>query len=242
MSRPDVYTRAGVVLCVFGAPFAAFSYWMLGDVTFTSIGLAALIIGSTALLVPSRAVPGESVRALVEAAAVNVEALLEEFNADHPGYYLPPRGDRVYCYVPLDDGFDERSLVRLEKQPLRLVNNIYGVNGLCVFPPGSEVVRLAGLGEESGVEDALVYVLVDFTELVEGVRAVVNGDRVIVELIKPRVDTEYTRFKKCLGSVPASVAGCVLALVLGGTLAYVGEEAQGDRVTVSYRVVKGGQE
>jgi hypothetical protein len=227
------------VLIVFGAPFAAFSYWVLNDVTFTSIGLASLILGATALLVPSRAVPGESVRALVEAAAVNVEALLEEFDASRRGYYLPPREGRVYCFVPLGDGFDERNLLRFDRVPLRIVNSVSGVMGLSVFPPGSEAVRLAGLGEESGVEDALVFVLVDYLEFVESVRAVVSGDRIVVELNKPRVDTGFNRFKQCLGSLPSSVSGCVLAWVLDAPVVFVGEEENGDRVTASYRVLSG---
>jgi hypothetical protein len=239
LSSVDMYTRAGVVLMVFGAPFAAFSYWILGDVTFTSVGLASLIIGATALLVPSRAVPGESVRALVEAAAVNVEALLEEFDAGQRGYYLPPRDGRVYCFVPLAAGFDERNLQRFDNVPLRVVSSVLGASGVSVFPPGSEVVRLAGLGEESGVEDALVFVLVDYVELVESVRAVVSGDRVVVELVKPRVDTEYARFRQCLGSVPSSVAGCVLAWVLGEPVAFLGEEQVGDKVTASFRIIYG---
>ena len=237
MSSVDRYTRAGVVLLVFGGPFAAFSYWVLNDVTFTSIGLASLILGATALLVPSRAVPGESVRALVEAAAVNVEALLEEFDADGRAVYLPPRDGRVYCFVPIGEGFLEAGLAGFDRVPLRVVTRVGGVDGLCVFPPGGEVVRLAGLGEESGVEDALVYVLVDYLEAVESVRAVETGDRVVVELSRPRVDTGFDRFRMCLGSVPVSVAGCVLAWVLGEPVLFLGEERDGDRVTASFRVV-----
>lgn len=242
MSSLDRYTRAGVVLLVFGGPFAAFSYWVLNDVTFTSVGLASLILGATALLVPSRAVPGESVRALVEAAAVNVEALLEEFDVTGRGVYLPPRDGRVYCFVPIGEGFLEAGLAGFDRVPLRVVTRVGGVDCLTVFPPGGEVVRLAGLGDEGGVEDALAYVLVDYLEMVEGVRAVEQGDRVVVELRRPRVDTGFARFRMCLGSVPASVAGCVLAWVLGEPVLFVGEEMDGGRVTASFRVVRVGQE
>jgi len=117
-----------------------------------------------------------------------------------------------------------------------------GIDGVFVFPPGGEVVRLAGLGEESGAEDALVYVLVDYVELVEGVRAVETGDRVVVELLRPRVDTEYTRYRMCLGSLATSVAGCVLAYVYEAPVVYLGEETNDDRVTASFRVTRAGQE
>ena len=229
-----------MVFLVFGVPFALFSYWMLSDATYTSIGLASTILGATALLVPSRAIPGESIKALVEAASVNVEALLEEFDAEGKAVYLAPRDDRVYCFVPLRESMVDG--LRFERISVRVLSRVGGVDGLFVFPPGSEVVRLAGLGEENGVEDALVYLLVDYVELVESVRAVETGDRVVVELLRPRVDPEYTRYQMCLGSLASSVAGCVLAWIYDAPVVYIGEEKTDDRITASFRVNRTGQE
>ncbi len=234
MSKMDRYSRSGIIFLVFGGSFAAFSYLVLQDVTFTSIGLASLILGATAILVPSRAVPGESVRALVEAAAVNIEAILEEFDANKHCVYLPPRHERVYCFIPLSDGDFDGTL--LKRAPIRVVTRVSGVDGLMLFPPGGEVVRLVGLGEESGLEDSLVFVLVDYMELVESVRAVVRGDRIVVEFNRPRLETGFNRFNECMGSLASSVAGCVLAWVFKGPVHYLGEERSDDLITSSYRV------
>ena len=241
MNLTDRTASFGLTLIAFGAPFAAFSHIVLGDATYTSLGLAAMIIGATALLVPSHAVPKESARALVEAAAINVEALLEEFDINSTGYYLPPKDGLVYCLVPLQEGFGETALRGLERKPLRLVVEVEGTPALVVFPPGGEAVRLSGLSEESGLEGALIYVLVDYLEMVESVRAVQSGDIIVVELVKPRVDTVYSRFKQCLGSVPCSVAGCILSTVLGKPLAFLGETGD-ERLTARFRVVETGQE
>ncbi|MBD3171177.1 hypothetical protein GF326_01765 [Candidatus Bathyarchaeota archaeon] len=235
MSNMDRYTRAGIIFLVFGCSFGVFSHWILQDVTFTSIGLASIILGATALLVPSRAVPGEGVRALVEAAAVNIEAILEEFDASRHGVYLPPRDERVYCFIPLgNEDFDGSSIMRA---PIRVVTRFSGVDGLILFPPGGEVIRLAELGVEAGLEDSLVYILVDYLELVESVRSVVRGDRVVVEFNQPRLDTSFNRFQDCLGSLSSSVSGCVLASVLGKPVMYMGEERALDVVKASFRIL-----
>lgn len=236
MSLDDPYVRAGVVLTVFGVPFAVFSYLVLNDVTFTALGLASVILGVTAYLVPSSPVPVDSVRAMMEGAFVNVEALLEEYDATSKGVYMPPVNDRVYCFVPLSGELRDWDIQRLKEAPVRVVSEFSGVRGLTVFPPGSDVVRLSQLGEESGVEDALSFVLVDFLELVESVRAVRNGDRYAVRLINVRSDSVYPRVRMCLGSGSTSVAGCVLAWVLGVPVEFLGEDDLGDSLTASFRV------
>ena len=242
MSTRDPYTRAGVVLMFFGVPFAVYSYFVLLDVTFTALGLASLVLGATALLVPSSPVPAGTVRAMVEGASVNVEALLEEYDASSKAYYLPPVDGRVYCYVPLSGGLESWQLERVIGSPIRVVTDVAGSRGLMVFPPGSEIVRLSLLGEESGLEDALSYVLVDYLEAVESVKAVLSGDRVVVQLNRYRVDTDFPRVKLCLGSIPVSTAGCVLAWVTGKPVLFVDEAGSGESTTATFRVMGSGQE
>ncbi len=242
MSGNDPYVRAGIVLTVFGVPFSIYSYYVLGDVTFTALGLASVILGATAILVPSSPVPVDSVRAMVEGASVNVEALLEEYDGTLKAIYMPPVGDRVYCFVPLSGELQGWEVERLKETPVRVVSEFSGVRGLSVFPPGSEVVRLSLLGEESGVEDALSYVLVDFLESVESLKAVRNGDRYVVQLNKVRADTVFPRVRMCLGSSASSVAGCVLAWVLGEPVQFLGEEEMGASITASFRLAGLGQE
>lgn len=238
----DPYVRAGIVLAVFGVPFSVYSYMVLGDVTFTALGLASVILGATAVLVPSSPVPVDSVRAMVEGASVNVEALLEEYDATLKAIYMPPVNERVYCFIPLSGELSGWQVESLKDTPVRVVSEFSGVRGLNVFPPGSEVVRLSMLGEESGVEDALSYVLVDFLESVESVKAVRTGDRYVVQLNKIRADTVFPRVRLCLGSSASSVAGCAIAWVLGGPVQFLGEEEMGDTVTASFRLAGFGQE
>ncbi len=107
---------------------------------------------------------------------------------------------------------------------------------MMVFPPGSEVVRLSALEEESGTEDALSYVLVDFLEAAESVKAVEAGQRIIVNITKPRIRSDFPGFNKCLGTLPTSIAGCVLAQVLGKPVGLVEEQATPQQVTATFEV------
>ena len=100
------------------------------------------------------------------------EALLEEFDAKEKAVYLPPRNDRVFAFVPLGNDPGVLDFGYLEKVPLRVLVNVGGSPGLFIFPPGSEIVRLSLLPEDTGLEDALQYVLVDYLEGAGSVKAI----------------------------------------------------------------------
>ena len=229
----DRYSGVGLGLMVFGAPFAVYSYVVLLNTPLAALGLACVVLGGTLLLVPGSPVPREMVRAMVEASCVNVEALLEEFDVRGRGVYLPPKEGRGYVYVPLKGGADVSGAMRA---PTRVFVKVDGAPGLMVFPPGSEVVRLSGLGGEAGLEEALGFVLGDFLEAVHGVKAIREGDRVVVEYSGPVVGTGFPRFVAVLGSLPVSVGGSVLASVLSAPVELVEEESSPGRIRAVYRV------
>ncbi len=120
--------------------------------------------------------------------------------------------------------------------PLRVLGEVEGQPALMVWPPGSEIVRLSLLGEESGVEEALGYVLVDSLEAAEGVKSVEAGRRFIVSISRPRIRSDFPRFNRCLGSLATSIAGCVLAQVTGKPVALVEELVSGDTVNATFEI------
>jgi len=236
----DRYSSLGLGFIVFGAPFAAYSYYVLLSVPLAALGLGCVVLGGTLLLVPGSPVPRETVRAMVEASCVNVEALLEEFDVRGRGVYLPPKGGRGYAYVPLKGDPSAAAASAAVRVPTRVFVRVEGEPALMVFPPGSEVVRLSGLGGEAGLEEALGFVLVDFLEAVHGVKAVREGEKIIVEVSQPVVGTVFPRFVSVLGSLPVSVGGSVLASVLGAPVAFEGEESSPGRVRAVFRVLASG--
>ena len=236
----DRYLALQVGLVVFGLPLAVYSYLILENVPLLALGLACVILGATAILIPSSPVPAHTIRAMVEGSCVNIEALLEEFNARERAVYLPPRDGRVYAFVPLRGNPGASVAWAASEAPLRVVTEAGGEPGLMVFPPGSEIVRLGLLSPEAGVEEALGHVLVDFLEAVESVRAVREGGRVVVDMKGARVETEFPRYRMVLGSINTSTAGCVLSTVLEVPLLLQDEQVEEGVVRAVFREVPHG--
>lgn len=233
----DRYTALGLGLVVFGVPLAVFSYLVLLSVPLTSLGLACIVLGVTVMLTPSSPVPAHTIRAMVEGSCVNIEALLEEFDARERAVYLPPRDGRVYAFVPLASNPGVSAAWAASEAPVRVVTEAGGEPGLLVFPPGSEVVRLSLLSAEAGVEEALSHVLVDFLEAVESVRAVRDGGRVVVDMTVSRAETEFPRYRQVLGTLSTSTAGCALSTVLRVPLTLQDEQVDERRIRAVFAEV-----
>jgi hypothetical protein len=232
--RLDRYLALGLGLAIFGAPFAVFSFLILLSVPLTAIGIACVVLGASVALVPESPVPKETIRAMVEGSCASLESLLEEFNAKNKVIYLPPRDGRVTAYVSTSD--DQTKAWSAINAPTRVFSEVEGEAALTLFPPGSEIVRLSEIGEESGVDDALSYVLVDFLEAVESVKSVEAGRRTIVSMSKPRIRSDFPRFNTCLGTLPTSIAGCILAQVLRKPVGLVEEQATNQQVIATFEV------
>ena len=174
------------------------------SVPLTALGLSTIILGATLLLVPSNPTPAHQIRAMVEASLVNIEALLEEFDVLGEAVYLP-MDERISAFIPVEEGMELN--VDTERIPVRVLTESNGVPGVMVFPPGSELVRLALLPEDIQVEDALNAVLVD-----------------------------YDRVNQSLGSLAVSVSGCVIADILGKPVYFLREESVDNRLTGFFRV------
>jgi len=229
----DKYQYAGIGFISFGVLFAVYSYMVFLSVPLTALGLSTIILGATLLLVPSNPTPAHHIRAMVEASLVNIEALLEEFDVMGEAVYLP-RDERISAFIPVEEGMELN--VDTERISVRVLTESHGVPGVMVFPPGSELVRLALLPEDIQVEDALNAVLVDFAEMADSVKVVSEGDQVLVELVSPKVVSDYDRVNRSLGSLAVSVSGCVIADNLGRPVYFLREESVDNKLTGFFRV------
>ena len=232
--RLDRYLALGLGLVIFGAPFSVFSFIVLLSIPLTAIGIACVILGASIALVPESPVPKETIRAMVEGSCASIESLLEEFDAKNKAIYLPPRDGRVTAYI--SPSGDQEAAWKAIDAPTRVISEDGGLVALTLFPPGSEIIRLSDIGEESGVDEALSYVLVDFLEAVESVKSVEAGRRIVVSMSKPRIRSDFPRFNTCLGTLPTSIAGCILTQVLRKPVGLVEEQATGQQVIASFEV------
>jgi hypothetical protein len=233
----DVSFWFGLALAASGAILAFFAYFIALNVPLTALGLACTILGLSIAFTPSTPVPKLAVKAMLEGSCLNLEALLEEFNVEGKAVYMPPRDERVFAFIPISSNPIQIGPEEAAKAPLRVLTTAGGKPGLIVFPPGSEIVRLAGVAEGLTAEEALNLTLIEFLEGADAVKAVAKGDRVIVEIANPKVSSELPRVTRCLGSLAISVAGCTLAKSLGRPMAFLEEADEGGKVKASFRMV-----
>ena len=106
-----------------------------------------------------------------------------------------------------------------------------------VFPPGSEIVRLALLPEDIGPEDALNYVIVDILEAANSVKVVFDKEEIVVEIVEPRSISDFQRVNNSLGSMTVSVAGSVLAQVISKLVYFVREERMENKLVAFFNIV-----
>lgn len=236
----DNYRYLGIVFISFSIPFSLYSYFILLNVPFSAFGLSTLILGLTLMQVPSSPVPARQIAAMIEASLVNIESLLEEYDALGKAVYIP-FNDRVNAFIPLSG---ENTLIEIDVSEIhiRVLTRIGETDGLLVFPPGSELVRLALLPEDTGLEDALNTVLVDNSELVESIKAVRNRDEIIVELHKPKQNIDFDRVNKSLGSLGVSIAGSVISQVTKMPVALENEVKEARKTTGFYKVMENPRE
>lgn len=253
----------GLGLIVAGVIFAPFCYLVIYSIPLTMLGTASAIIGIVMLLTPHHLVPHQVVKALITGSTNNIEAILEEFNANHKAIYLPPREGRIYTYIPLLINPTVPTSREIEKAPRRVITHINGSPGLIIYPPGSEVVKLAGLSEASdpqsalyNIESNLSYVLLDFTELVSGVKVnilkaqfiepdkesetefkkALKSARINLELKGVKIQSETPRFTRILGSLPLSIAACVVATATQRPVKILSESRQHRKITALLEV------
>jgi hypothetical protein len=231
------YLSFGLGVAAFGTVVAFLAYYFLYSVPFTALGIACVILGAAALMLPESPVPSGAVRSVIHSSVMNVEALLEEFDVHEKAIYLPARDSESVAYVPLKLNPGRPSLEGLFAAPRRLVTEAEGSQLLLVIPPGSELVRAAELSEASGVEDAIQYILTEVSELCSSVKAVSSGDKLVVEIRGTKVKTEAAKYLLSLGSIPASIAASVAATVLGKGVSLVSETIDGRNSTATFEVL-----
>jgi hypothetical protein len=202
--------------------------------------LALIVLGGSVVLIPRSPIPYNAVMGMVEGACTNVEILLEEFDARERAWYLPPREGRVFCFVPLVTGVKPAVVWATMRVPVRMLSEPMGVPGLMVFMPGSEILRLSQLGDKVGLEDAMVYVLVDYLEGAESVKAVREGNSINVFISRPRLRTDWPRFNNVLGSFLVCVLGCVAVQVLKAPVRVIEEKAERRGLRVRFEVLAAG--
>ena len=207
MSNP--YRVLGLGLCLAGTIFAPISYFIIGSVPLTAVGMSAIIIGFTCIALANARpyISPEACEVILKTGMENTAALLEELGIRNKAVYLPSsmRDGHPQALIPLGE---DRDIQRVKgKIPGRLIVR-YGVNpddmAIAVTTPGS--INIDMLETKPGptseeIEAAVTYILTGLLDIANSVTVNLSGTQVNVEISGPKLHYEDIWYYRCLGSL-----------------------------------------
>ena len=215
MSNP--YRVLGLGLCLAGTIFAPISYFIIGSVPLTAVGMSAIIIGFTCIALANARpyISPEACEVILKTGMENTAALLEELGIRNKAVYLPSsmRDGHPQALIPLGE---DRDIQRVKgKIPGRLIVR-YGVNpddmAIAVTTPGS--INIDMLETKPGptseeIESAVTYILTGLLDIANSVTVNLSDTQVNVEISGPRLHYEDIWYYRCLGSPIASIVAAI---------------------------------
>lgn len=232
---PDKIEFFGAGLTAFGTIFATSSYILLANVPLTALGVGLTVLGLTILITPQHPVPKETVQAFIRSSCENLETLLEATGAFMKATYFPSNG-KVYAYIPVTR---EQNIVMedVRKNVGNLIAKSGRSIGLIIIPPASELLKTS-FSEEAGLDTVAGEILVDASEVAESVKLVESDSTLVLEIFRPRVDVNFSRFKAVMGSLPTSIAAQAAALKFSKPVQVLDERFEGNRIISRLKVLE----
>jgi hypothetical protein len=223
-----------IVLTSFGLALSVYSYFIVGVVPLTALGISCIILGFTVVSLPRR-IGGPGMRAMLQGAALGFEAQLEQ-RMVHRATYLPP-GDSgvISAYIPFSPETETLSLNEMRQAPKSLASS--NQKGMLVYPVGSELTKVPNFEDGISIEERLRYILVESANLCSRVMAEETGSRIIVGMKDADLNIQGQKYLKSLGSLPSSLAACVIAMARRQPVTLIEEKTDGDRMVAVFQLL-----
>lgn len=186
-------------------------------------------------------IPPEASAILLQSGVENISAVVEELGLKSKAIYLPSSmtGDKPKALIPLDSNVEFGSKIL----PKRFIVK-YGLKpqdvGLLIITPGSAVGRLVAAKPDCSAGDleaAISQVISGTVNLVDGVRVTMDAEKVLVELINPRLEANNMWIYESLGTPIASLAASVVAQVLDKPVLVESESSSKGKCLVELKVM-----
>lgn len=215
MNNP--YRILGIALCLAGAVFAPVSYFVIGSVPLTAMGISSLMIGLTCVALANARpyISPEASQLMLRTGMENIAALLEELGLTNKAIYIPSamRDGYPQALVPLTSN----DKVKLTKDviPGRLIVR-YGTGtddmAISVTTPGSMNISMletipGPIPEE--IETAIHYLLTGVLDIADSAHVEINETGIHVEIKNPKLIYEDIWYYRCLGSPIASIVAAI---------------------------------
>jgi hypothetical protein len=261
------YEFVGAILLAGGLLLSLASLLFLVNTTITVLGFSCLILGLTTLLIPENLVPSNVTIAIIESAIINIEHILNQFDAEEKATYIKCENDEVYAYIPIKksevhasdllsnslitlnqimDFLAPRAFDRTPEDSIKskkiddynkvIININSEDEGLMILPPLSEAVTSDLTNRYLKLEDALSYLMVDYFEIVNSIKTINSGEKLILRIENPKVKINSPRYNEVFGSFTTSVAGCIISKFLSKPVQFLEESSKNDIITASFKV------
>jgi hypothetical protein len=222
------------VLAIFGTALTLYSYSAVGLVPLTALGISCIILGFTAVSLPSRIGGGSGMRAMLQGATLSVEALLEHCTVGR-ATYLPPSDGVILAYIPLSPETETPRLNEMRQAPKNLSGN--NQKGLLVYPVGSELSRIPEFQGGLSLEERLRYILVESANICSQVMAEETRSLIVVGMKGADVNIQGQRYLDSLGSLPSSLAACAIAALHDKPVTLLEERRTTERLIAVFRLL-----
>ncbi|HMB67575.1 MAG TPA: hypothetical protein VKM96_06475 [Candidatus Bathyarchaeia archaeon] len=227
---------SAIVLTGFGTVLTLYSYFIVDIVPLAALGISCIILGFTALSLPRHIGGGPGMRAMLQGATLSVEAVLEHYDIGRATYLPPVDGGAILAYVPLNSQLSTPSLSKMRRAPKSLVGN--NQEGLLVYPVGSELNRIPEFQDGLSLEERLRYVLVESADICSRVMVEETGSLIVVGMKGADLDIQGQKYQNSLGSLPSSLAACVIATLHNKPVALLEEKKAGDSLIARFRLLE----
>ena len=172
---------------------------------------------------------------MIEESYVNIEAILKQFDARERCIYLPPRDEKVFAYVPLSNDHTPEEAWRSLESPINTVTIAGDKPGLMIFLPISYNM-LTSIEDNTNAEVALKTILVDQTEILGSIKESESENRIQVIMSGSKFKIENPIIKSVFGSIPTSIAGCILSYIYNKPLVFIKEDLTGKVTTATFEI------
>jgi hypothetical protein len=234
---PTSLTATGLVL--FG--LAAL---ILRSTPLIALGISTAIIGAVMFSVAKGQpkIPPQVSAILLQSSIENISALVEELGLKTKAIYLPSTvtGDKPKALIPLDSNVEIGKKVLPKRLIVKYGSKPHDI-GLLLITPGSSVGGLVEAKPDCSageLESAVLQVLVGTTGLADDTKVTMNEDRVLLEIVNPRLENRKMWVYESIGTPLASIAASTVSEVLDKAVSINKETVARGKLLVELKVLE----
>jgi len=223
---------------------SALAFLVLQSTPLTALGISTIILGAVTYAIDKGQpkIPPEASAILLQSGLENISAIVEELGLKSKAIYLPKSitGEKPKALIPLDTNTN----INTQNLPKRLIvkyDNTPQSMGLLITTPGSAVARLVETKtaySATDIESSISQVLSGTVNLADGARVKIEEDKVIVEVINPRLQDNKMWIYESIGTPITSIVASVVAEVTDKPITITTEQYSKGKSLIELKVLE----